>query len=118
MERAAGLTSDDSPQARLDKLDVLLAQTQTSAQDAALFAEMLSLANDGRYPTIELTPQQRRQRMLEAFTAQMEALTQANPVLMIFEDVQWIDPTSLEALGRYHQEVTAVIEAVCSAFIQ
>jgi class 3 adenylate cyclase/predicted ATPase len=100
MERAAGLAPDDSPQARLDKLDVLLAQTRTSAQDAALFAEMLSLANDGRYPTIELTPQQRRQRTLEALTVQMEALTQASPVLVIFEDVQWIDPTSLEALAR------------------
>ena len=100
MERAAGLALDDSPQARLDKLAALLAQTSTSAQDAALFAEMLSLANDGRYPVIELTPQQRRQRTLEALTAQMETLTQASPVLMIFEDVHWIDPTSLEVLGR------------------
>src|SRR5450631_1372664 len=56
MERAAGLAHDDSRQARLDKLDALLAQTSTSAQDAALFAEMLSLTNDGRYPVIELTP--------------------------------------------------------------
>ena len=46
------------------------------------------------------TPQQRRQTTLEALTAQMEALSQSNPVLMIFEDVHWIDPTSLEALGR------------------
>ena len=67
---------------------------------AALFAEMLSLANDGRYPVVELTPQQRRQRTLEALTAQIEALTRASPVLMIFEDAHWIDPTSLEALGR------------------
>ena len=69
-------------------------------QDAALFAEMLSLPNDGRYPKLELTPQQRRQKTLEALTAQLEALSSANPVLMIFEDAHWIDPTSLEALGR------------------
>src|SRR5262245_30808688 len=100
MERAAGLTHEDSPQTRLDRLDALLAQTSASALDAALFVEMLSLANDGRYPTIELTPQQRRQRTLDALTTQMEALTRASPVLMIFEDVQWIDPTSLEAIGR------------------
>ena len=100
MEGAAGLAHDDSPQARLDKLDALLAQTSTSAEDSALFAEMLSLANDGRYPVVELTPQQRRQRTLEALTAQIKALTRASPVLMIFEDAHWIDPTSLESLGR------------------
>ena len=108
MERAAGLAHDDSPRARLDKLDALLARTSTSAPDAALFAEMLSLTNDGRYPTIELTPQLRRQRTLEALTAQMEALTRTGPVLMIFEDVQWIDPTSLEALGRAVDQIRSV----------
>ena len=100
MERAAGLSHDDTPLARLDKLDALLAQTATSTQDAALFAEMLSLPNDGRYPTLELAAQQRRQKTLEALTAQMEAVSRSNPALMIFEDVHWIDPTSLEALGR------------------
>src|SRR3984893_4623604 len=100
MERAAGLAHDDSPQGRLDKLDALLVQTSTSAQAAALFAEMLSLANDGRYPPLERTPEQRRQRTLEALIAQMEALTRQNPVLMIFEDAHWTDPTSLEVFGR------------------
>jgi hypothetical protein len=100
MERAEGLAHDDSPQARLDKLDALLVQTSTSTQDAAIFAEMLSLPNDGRYPALDLIPEQRRQRTLKALTAQIEALTQANPVLIIFEDVHWIDPTSLEALGQ------------------
>jgi class 3 adenylate cyclase/predicted ATPase len=100
MERAAGLAHNDTPQARLDKLDALLAKTSTSIQDAALFAEMLSLPNDGRYPALELSPQQRRQRTLDALNLQMEALSRSSPVLMIFDDVHWIDPTSLEALGR------------------
>ena len=99
-ERAAGLAHDDTLQAKLDKLDAVLAQTSTPIQDAALFAEMLSLPNDGRYPALELAAQQRRQKTLEALTAQVEALSRSNPVLMIFEDVHWIDPTSLEALGR------------------
>ena len=100
MERAAGFAHDDTAQAKLDKLDALLAQNITPRQDAALLAEMLSLPSDGRHPALELTPQQRRQKTLEALTAQMEALSRSNPVLMIFEDVHWIDPTSLEALGR------------------
>ncbi len=62
MERAAGFTWDDKPQAKLDKLDAVLAQTSTSTEDAALFAEMLSLPNDGRYPALDSAPEQRRQR--------------------------------------------------------
>jgi class 3 adenylate cyclase len=100
MERAAGFTHDDNAQAKLDKLDAVLAQSFASRQDAALIAEALSLPNDGRYPALELLPQQRRQRTLEALTTQIEALSRQSPLLMIFEDVHWIDPTSLEALGR------------------
>ena len=100
MERAAGLAYDDKPQAKLDKLDAVLAQTSTSPADAALLAEMLSLPNDGRYPALELAPDQRRQRTLEALTLQLAELARLQPVLMIFEDAHWTDPTSLEAFGR------------------
>ena len=100
MERAAGFAHDDTAQTKLDKLDALFAQTLTSKQDAALFAELLSLPNDGRFPALEMPPQQRRQRTLEALTVQLVALSRNNPVLMIFEDMHWIDPTSLETLSR------------------
>jgi predicted ATPase len=66
MERAARLTHNDTTQVKLDKLDALLAQTSTPIQDPALFAEMLSLANDGRYPALDLAPEQRRQQAEEA----------------------------------------------------
>ena len=108
MERAAGFVHDDTAEAKLKKLDTLLAQSSTSPHDAALLAEMLSLSNDGRYPRLELSPQQRRQKTLEALTTQLEALSRTNPVLMIFEDVHWIDPTSLETLGRTTDRVTAL----------
>ena len=100
MERVAGLAHDDTPQARLNKLEALLAKSSTSNQDAALFADMLSLPNDGRYPALELSPQQRRQRTLEALVLQVEALSCSGPVLMIFEDAHWTDPTTLEVFGR------------------
>src|SRR5262249_41120280 len=80
--------------------DALLTQSSTSTQDAALLSEMLSLQNDGRYPVLELTPQQRRQKTLEALHAQVETFARQNPVLMIFEDAQWADPTSLELFRR------------------
>jgi class 3 adenylate cyclase/predicted ATPase len=108
MERAAGFMHDDTPQAKLDKLEALLAQTSTSKQDAALFAEILSLPNDGRYPALNMEPQQRRQKTLEALTAQVEALSRQGPLLMIFEDAHWTDPTSLETFGRVVDRVRSL----------
>ena len=108
IERAAGFTHDDTPQIKLDKLDVLLLQSATSPQDAALLADMLSLQNDGRYPALELTAEQRRQKTLEALVLQVAALARQNPVLMIFEDAHWADPTSLELFGRIVDKVRSL----------
>ena len=108
MERAAALAYDDKPQAKLDKLDAMLAQTSTSPEDTALLAEMLSLPNDGRYPALELTPEQRRQATLEALMSQLVGLAHQRPVLMIVEDAHWVDPTSLEAFGRTVDRIRAL----------
>jgi DNA-binding winged helix-turn-helix (wHTH) protein/predicted ATPase len=100
IERAAALTHDDTTQTKLDKLDTLLADTLTSAYHAGLFAEMLSLPNDGRYPKLEMAAPQRREETFRALISQLEALARRNPVLMILEDAHWTDPTSLEAFSR------------------
>jgi class 3 adenylate cyclase/predicted ATPase len=100
LERAARFSRQDNLATKLDKLDELLAQTETSREDVGLFAEMLSLGNDGRYPRTELTPQQRRHNTLTALVQQIEALSRTNPTLMVFEDAHWSDPSSLETLGR------------------
>ena len=108
MERAAGLSYDDKLPVKLDKLDRVLAQTSTSPVDAALIAEMLSLPNDGRYPAPELVPEQRRQRVLETLMAQLTGLARLRPVLMILEDAHWVDPTSLEVLGRVVDRIRTI----------
>jgi predicted ATPase len=68
----------------------------------------LSLPNDGRHPALGLEPQQRRQKTLEALTAQVEALSRQNPLLMIFGDAHWTDPTSLETFGRIVDRVRSL----------
>ena len=105
IERAAGFARDDSTQTKLDKLDALLAQSSTSMHDATFFADMLSLPNDGRYPVLDLTPQQQRQRTLDALVSQVAALSRQNPLLMIFEDAHWTDPTSLELFSRIVEKI-------------
>ncbi len=108
MARAAGLTRDDDPKVKLDKLDALLAMSDTSQEDAGLLADMLSLPNDGRYPALELSPQQRRQKTLEALIGQIEAIAGETPVLMIFEDAHWVDPSSLEVFGRLTDKIDSL----------
>jgi class 3 adenylate cyclase/predicted ATPase len=100
LERAARFSREDDLKTKLDKLDALLAQGDASREDAGLLTEMLGLANDGRCPKAELTPQQRRQNTLTALVRQIEALSGKSPTLMIFEDAHWSDPSSLETLGR------------------
>ena len=116
LERAAGFTYQDDARAKLDKLDAVLAETSTSDEDAALFAELLSLSNDDRYPALVLAPQQRRQRVLEALTSQLAGLASRQPVLVIFEDVHWIDPSSLEALSRTIERVRGIPMLVIVTF--
>jgi class 3 adenylate cyclase len=116
MERAAGFLYDDTPQQKLDKLDALLTQTSTSLEDAVLIAEMLSLPNDGRYRALELTPQQRRQRTMEALTTQIETLSRQRPVMMILEDAHWADPTSLAAFGRAMDRIRRLRVALLVTF--
>ena len=65
----------------------------------------MSLPNDGRYSALELTPQQRRQRTLEALVSQIVASSGQNPLLMIFEDAHWTDPTSLELFGSIVEKI-------------
>jgi hypothetical protein len=59
---------------------------------------LLSVPSADRYPEVELPPLERRQKTLQALGKYLQALARERPVLMIFEDVHWIDPTSLEAL--------------------
>ena len=108
MERAAGLAYADNPQIKLDKLDAMLAHTSTFPEDAAVFADMLSLPSDGRYPALELAPEQRRRKTLEALTARLEGLARQQPVLMILEDAHWADPTSLEVFGRVVDQIQSL----------
>src|SRR5262249_34087013 len=76
-----------------------LAQATNGLWEAVpLLAALLSLPTDGRYPPLNLTPQKRKERTLKALLAQMEGLAARQSLLMVVEDVHWIDPTSLELL--------------------
>jgi class 3 adenylate cyclase/tetratricopeptide (TPR) repeat protein len=97
LERAAGFRREDTAAQRLDKLEAVLAQATNDVGEAApLFAALLSIPTGERYPPLNLTPQRQKERTLRALVAQIEGLAARTPVLMLFEDAQWSDPTSLE----------------------
>jgi len=100
MEQAAGFIHSDTLKERLDKLDALLAATSSSGLEGALFADLLFLQNDGRYPDGGFAPDQRRERTLRALLAGIEKSAQRRPLLIFFEDAHWSDPTTLEFLSR------------------
>ncbi|OKO78272.1 adenylate/guanylate cyclase domain-containing protein [Bradyrhizobium sp. AS23.2] len=97
--RAAEFRRDDTDQQRLDKLEALLAEANADLGEAVpLIADLLSVPIGNRYPPLSLTPQKRKEKTLRALLAQLEGLAARRPVLMVFEDVHWIDPTSLDLL--------------------
>jgi class 3 adenylate cyclase/tetratricopeptide (TPR) repeat protein len=101
LQQAAGFEPDSNPQARLDKLEALLAPTvQNLPQDLVLIAELLSVPIDARYPPLAVSPQQRRELTLKALVDRLHGISQQKPSLILVEDAHWIDPTSLDLLDR------------------
>jgi class 3 adenylate cyclase/predicted ATPase len=98
LERAAVFDRDDPSATKLDKLAALLALASPSAEDVALLAELLAIPTAGRYPPLSLTPPRRKEMTFDALLRQIERLGRQRPVLMIYEDVHWIDPSSRELL--------------------
>jgi class 3 adenylate cyclase/predicted ATPase len=101
LERLAGFRSGDRGPVKLGKLEGLLAPTSKDlATDVALIAELLSVSSGDRYPSLQIAPQQKKEMTLAALLLHLETVTAEQPVLMVFEDAHWIDPTSLELLDR------------------
>ncbi|WP_430678824.1 AAA family ATPase [Mesorhizobium album] len=99
LERAAGFERDDTPVAKLDKLATLFKPTAATETDLALLAELLSVSSpEANAAQLELAPQKKKERIFAALRHQLEVLAGNAPVLMVFEDAHWADPTSRELL--------------------
>jgi class 3 adenylate cyclase/predicted ATPase len=99
LERAAGFKHNDLPAEKLAKLDALLSPSIDDPEHVAVLANLFALPTDNRYGLKDLTPQKRKEKTFEALLAQLDGLVARQPVLLIFEDVHWMDPTSLELLA-------------------
>ncbi len=96
--RAAGFARDDPPMGKLEKLEALLARAEPTDGDMGLIADLLLLPASERHPLPNLSPQRKKEKTLEALIRQLEGLARRQPVVVVFEDAHWIDPTSRELL--------------------
>jgi len=106
LERAAVIVPETVPSIKLDRLEELVEQLMGKNDEiVSLLAALLSIPTGARYPPLELAPQQQKNRTFAAILALLEAQTKQQPVLLVFEDVHWIDPTSLELLESIRAQV-------------
>ncbi|NCF82813.1 MAG: AAA family ATPase, partial [Proteobacteria bacterium] len=93
---AADIKPEDTPETQLDKLEALVEQSSASPDLVPLLAALLSIPCSDRHPPLEMTPQEQKQRTMQALIGLFEGLAKLQPVLFVLEDAHWIDPTTAE----------------------
>ena len=108
IERAAGFSREDTQESKLDKLEKLLkSSTEDISTVAPFFAGLVSLPVD-RYAIHKVSVQRQKSKTLQVLRDQLVGLAERQPVLLIFEDIHWIDPTSLELLDLLIQQIETI----------
>jgi class 3 adenylate cyclase/predicted ATPase len=116
LERAAGFQRGDSPEAKLNKLEAIVSGTPLGEADTALLADLLSLSPANRYPALDLTAQRKKEKTFEALLRQLAGLARRQPVLMIFEDLHWADPTSCELIDTTIEQIARMPALLIATF--
>ena len=100
LEKAAGIGRDDSVKVQLDLLQGVISRGTVQVGEATyLLAQALGIPTGQRYPAPKMTPQRQKQRTIEILVEQLEGLAARNPILVIFEDAHWIDPSTQDFLA-------------------
>jgi class 3 adenylate cyclase/predicted ATPase len=98
LERAAAFERHDLPESKLEKIVSLLGSSAEQHTDVQLLAELLSIPIGDRYPALNWSPQRKKEKTFEALLRQLDTRARQRPVLVVYEDVHWIDPSSRELL--------------------
>ena len=108
LQRAAGFDREDTPGTRLGKLRALLSPASPPDEDVAILAELLSIPTGDRYLPVALSPERKKEKSFDVLVQQLEALARRHPIVAVFEDTQWIDPSSRELLDRTVDRVASL----------
>jgi class 3 adenylate cyclase/predicted ATPase len=110
LKRVMGFKPEDGVEKKLRKLEAALKQQSLPLEELVpLYAELMSLPlPEGRYPALQMTPQQKREATLDALAGWLLEMAERTPVLHAWEDLHWADPTTLELLGLYIEQSPTV----------
>jgi class 3 adenylate cyclase len=108
LERTAAFERQDAPETKLDKLVSLFALPSSQDSYIQLVAELLSIPTGDRYAPFIVSPQRKKEKTFEALLRQLEMLSRQRPVLLLYEDVHWIDPSSRELLDMTVERVASL----------
>ncbi len=108
LRRVLRFRREDSPEEKLGKLERLLKEYSLPLHDTVpLFASLLSLPQPDHYPPLNVSPQRQKQKLQEALIAWLLEETERRAVLLVWEDLQWADPSTLELLHLIVEQVPA-----------
>ena len=97
---AAGFADKDDDEAKLDKLNKLIPNAVEDANEMVpLFASLLSVPYESRYPPLNMSPQRQKHRLFESLMQLLAVIASRRPVFVVVEDLHWIDPSSDELIG-------------------
>jgi class 3 adenylate cyclase len=106
LQRLLQFALDDTPQTKLTKLQQALTQYRfPQAETLALLAALLSLPQLDGLPPLTLSPQKQKEKTQETLVAWVVEETARQVVYLVWEDLHWIDPSSLEVLTLVLQQV-------------
>ena len=109
LERAAGIVRTDTAAQKLDKLESILeGSAESRIEDVSLLAALMSIPFGERYPRLQITELVQKQRTMELLEEQLVLISRRGPVLVVFEDAHWIDPSSLELMNSAIRRVASL----------
>ncbi|ESZ12949.1 hypothetical protein X737_26090 [Mesorhizobium sp. L48C026A00] len=112
----AGFVRSESADARLDKLEALLLPFGATREEVTLIAELLGVPGGERYPPLALSPERKKEQTFGALNRILDERSRRSPVLILFEDAHWADPSSLELLDRLIMRVASLPVMVIISF--
>ena len=108
LERSMRITRGDTPAQRLDKLEALLTQYSMDVEATTpLLAALLSLPLEGRHAPLALAPPRQKTATLETLSRLLLVLSRQRPLVLVFEDLHWADPTTLELIDQLGEAVAS-----------